>query len=479
MTIQINGVESNTLVTVDVAVIGGGIAGLAAAAAASITGRRVLLIEAGGKIGGLLASRDLGEMGMFDWGTHVLHETGDRLVDEVLFNHLTSENGWNEFKSCPNATFFKGSLCRGGFVDARQLGPTLHDSGLNELIALPPPSGTFHSLQDQLEQTYGRTFRTHVFEPILQKLFGTTSVELIPRAHELIGLKRLICGTPEQALRLKHQSPWVDQRLAFHETACGARPVRFLYPRFGGIGRWVEDLQKRLSTSGCEFLLNEIVVELLLGGNQIQIKTGSQSRVLASQVVWTVSPGQLLKTAGKEVVLRDQSVKFCQTDLVDMMVRGPVIDELMYVTCYEPSLQTFRVTLYDNLQRTASATRSRLTIEVMRPPASESETPTPLADPKHILEELKLMGVVKQTASLEWSKVHRVHKSFPIPTIQSDQTVRDTAAQAAALSKHIRILGRASGRQFFTDDVLREAFRLFQQPLTASPEFGRSTEKER
>jgi sarcosine oxidase subunit alpha len=74
-------------VTVDVAVVGGGPAGLAAARAASVAGASVLLVERGDELGGALLAGDA-----------AAHETARRLADDVAHSeHIESLVGATAF----------------------------------------------------------------------------------------------------------------------------------------------------------------------------------------------------------------------------------------------------------------------------------------------------------------------------------------------------------------------------------------------
>lgn len=467
----------------DVLVVGGGIAGLAATIAAQQAGLSVALIESGVEVGGLLRSRDLGEMGRFDWGTHVIHETGIRRVDEVMYDHLTKQTGWNTFTCCPSATFFNGQLTNHGFIHASNLGSHLHDEGLRQMLALTPTYGPFDHLEDQLLRTFGEIFSNHVFAPALEKFFGVPASDLAPEMHTLIGLKRIVCGTADAANRLKSLSKWNDERFAFHDVGLGARPVRHLYPNAGGIGKWVDGLCERIVGCGGEINTGRTIVSVNQVADGAFKITLDDARVIdANRIAWTVAPMGLIRVMegnsrvcdsmdsenegrssnssgfSSRALNRSSTPAFCQTDLVDLVVRGRLQSEQFYVTNYDPSFRSFRVTLYDNMHRHPPSSLTRVTVEVMSPSRMQEATSC-----DEILDELKRMGIVDERSKLETHNVERIEKSFPIPTIGFMESQRLSYETADAVSDRIDLLGRASGKQFFTNDVILDCFSRFTE----------------
>tara|TARA_R110002096_G_scaffold42144_3_gene113733 strand:- start:1023 stop:2426 length:1404 start_codon:yes stop_codon:yes gene_type:complete len=439
-----------------VCVVGGGLAGLAAAALAQRQGvQSVTLVESAPKLGGLLRSRHIEGMGSFDFGTHVLEDTGIEVLDEALFQGMESSDGWNAYASCPSATFFGGNLSKSGFVDVRGLGDEVHNLGLKQMLGLPRFEGA-ENLDQYVRKTFGDVFAEKVFSPVLKKFFGTNLEELIPLAHHLVGMSRLVCGTPEEAKALKAANDWNDERFAFHDPRVGARPVRHLYPQSGGIGQWAEKVTTDLQAKGVAIKAGTAIDSCHIEGCSVtSLNLADKTTIAFDQLIWTAPPFALLKVVGAQMPAGMVRPRFCQTLLFDFIIDQPVkMCDVFYVSCYDPSMKTFRVTLYDVLEGRPGRTPSRLTVEVMLPPVNGAQDEK--VSESNILAELVQMGVLPVESKILKSATQLVSPGFPVMTPQFIGSCAKLTKAAGALAENVTLLGRASGQSFFMRQVLQE-----------------------
>lgn len=437
-----------------ICVVGGGLAGIAAAALLRRRGQKVIIVESTSELGGLLRSRHREGMGWFDFGAHVLEDTGDPMLDEVLFRGLESGDGWISYPACPSAAYFCGRLSKSGFIDTRSLGDELYQCGLRELLALPRGEANAVTLDQHVLRTFGEVFANHVFAPIFKKFFGAELRELTPMAQQLVGMKRLVCGAPEEAVKLKSASAWNDERLAFHDPWTGARPVRHLYPITGGIGVWVRRIAAELAEQGVEIHLGEAIESLKLANQEVKaICLADGTMIDVDSVIWTAPPISLIKLIGSEIPTGIEAPRFCKTLLIDMVVDRLALQSVFYVNCYDPAMKTFRVTLYDGLENQPGRSPSRLTVEVMIPPGAEDESEI---STDQITAELVGMGILSAGTSVLQARRDLVSPGFPVLTPGFMESQAKLNKAASKLASNITLLGRAGGKAFFMNDVLRD-----------------------
>ncbi|MEM7600816.1 MAG: FAD-dependent oxidoreductase [Verrucomicrobiota bacterium] len=447
----------NSLENQKICVVGGGLAGIAAAVFAEKQGAEVTLIESGPEIGGLLKSHYREGMGSFDYGTHLLGKTGIEEVDAVFFDWLEDDPEWIQHACCSAGIFFQDVLSRSGFVDTRSLKNDLYEKGIEEFLELEEEYD-FPNLLEATEKTFGKTFSENIFAPVLGKFFGVELKELSANAHRLLGVSRIVGFTEEESIQLKGNSPWNDHRLAFHNPQVGSRGGGAFYPRSAGIGSWVESVKETLLKDKVTMMLSTTVSEVAFGdgSNPHNVTLEGGTSIAFDKLVWTVPPVFLLKAAS--VPLQDTvAPKFTKTILFDLVISEATRSDVFYVNCLDPSMDAFRVTLYDAMQGQAGKTPSRVTVEVIVPPEKDDSEIT--AD--SILAEMKAMKIVGESAELVRAESSEISFGFPIPGTEFISNQEEICKQAKQLSPDVALLGRAGGNTFFMRDVLHEVFDHF------------------
>lgn len=435
-----------------VVVVGGGIAGLLAARVRAGAGDEVTLVEREAVPGGLLRSvaNDSGDW--FDFGTHFAHETGVAALDAVLFEEVRAD-AWRRFDWLEAGAFFAGRLGAHAFADLRHLAPDEHARAVVELLVGEPPVDLPATLEDQLLPAYGPTITDRLFRPALKKLFGVELGELVPDAHKLFGLARLIALTPYATAELK-RSPHYAEKLNLHTAGESPSPHKARYPLVGGVGQWVEGMTAGIVRRGATLACGRGVRRLeRVGRRVVAVELDDGMRLPCDELIWTAPLALALRAGG--VTLASGPPTLRTVSLHHFTFDRPPPTGLHYFTCYDERYATFRVTLYSNVQPVrAAAGRHSLTVEVLSsgPPADLAALRAQLA------VELVELGAVAAGACSLYETSELVREGFPVLTpalVASGVAQRD--AFGAEFDNAVA-LGKGSGAAFFMSDVLVAAW---------------------
>lgn len=438
--------------------VGGGIAGIAAALILGTRGREVTLLEASPQVGGLLLSRQRGSWGEFDFGSHLFSETGLARLDALLFADQRGSTDWIAHPHAIQEVVFSGQRRVSPFLDARVLSEAVHDHAFAELKALPPVPGPHAHLGERILSSYGPILSEQVFRPVMQKFYGTPLEDLGKDAHLLFGLKRIIAGTPEETRALKQQSPWYDDRIAFHEVAEGASSISHFYPKERGIGLWVEQARARIEKAGVRIITGTRTERLhSADGHVTALELEDGTALPCSQVIWSAPAFHLLKLAGLQPPPRVAPPRFRRVRMADLVLDQPLDSSAHYITCYDPSLITFRITNYAAMRGVPGQCPARVTMEVLG-----DEGPAVTAE--SMLAELIAMQLVPPHTRVLDSWISHVDPGFPILTPAYVRDVRTLADTVHTGLHNVMLAGRASGRVFFMKDVLTDVWHQLSLP---------------
>ena len=89
----------------NIVVVGGGISGILSAILFGQRNKKVVLVEKEKELGGLLKSFQAKDNIWFDYGTHLLGETGVKELDDLLYGEINSNN-YNIFEYPKAGNFF-------------------------------------------------------------------------------------------------------------------------------------------------------------------------------------------------------------------------------------------------------------------------------------------------------------------------------------------------------------------------------------
>lgn len=434
--------------------VGGGIAGMLAAVLLKEKFRNVILIEKAGQLGGLLSSQTNERGEQFDYGTHLLSLTGVSELDSLLYGSLSDTN-WNVLQNESAGNFSFGKLGdHSPFIDARLLGNELYEKGWKEFLTITSVPESHASLQNQLENTFGRTFTEGIFGPPIRKHFGLDlSANLAPDSHLLFGLKRIIAATSEKTRELK-KTQIHDQRLAFHSSKEGVSSGQQFYPKSGGIGCWADRLISKVQAAGCEIVYGKGVSRVSANERKIDsIELDDGSLLDCDLLVWTIPPIGLLRSA--QETLPSYKPNFRHTALFHFVLDEPPQSQSYYIWGHDPNILPFRVTLYSNFQKNSAfeGRRHRVTVEVL------SESPL---DIERALEQIPLdlrkMSIFSEKAQVLFSQGSNLGPSFPVLTTDYFSNAMQVTAQLTERFSNCLLLGKASGSVWFMNDVLKQTY---------------------
>jgi protoporphyrinogen oxidase len=434
-----------------VVVVGGGLAGLCAAAIAQRHGASVTLLEQGSEVGGLLRSVALGEAGWFDLGTHIPTFVGDPEIDEEVVGVLP-DSALAPLREPAAGTYSFGQLRPGtNWPDLRGLPAELYRRGIDDLLHQPAPTGEAKSCADGLRRRLGTTFANEAVLPVLRHLCGEDPESLAPGSERLLGLSRFVCFTPEVTAALK-TNPRFDEAIAFHDQRIGSVSVRRVYPQRGGVGAWTRALADRLVDRG-------VIVRTGIRLGAVTVSDGAVTAVSleggeqldVDGLIWTVPLVAFRKACGMPV--SGPRPAFRRVHIQHLVSDAPPATDRWYLTCFDTAVRSFRVTLYTNLAGDVGPLGHRLTVESLLGPEQSPATV------EELRAELVTMGILPDGARLREVGTHDETAGFPVPHAAFRERLREQLAEARHDVRNARFVGKATAEEFVMPDVMRAAAR--------------------
>ncbi|MBL9051076.1 MAG: NAD(P)-binding protein [Tabrizicola sp.] len=281
----------------DVAIIGGGFAGIYSAWRCAHAGLKVLLVEKDDHLGGALHSVE--KLGyLVDIGAHHLDLRAPRDAEfygDILGGSLKiiENHGW--------ASTTGGAFTFGLEVPDFSTSDTdLCAKALSELAQIRESEVQPEGLQDWLSWKFGTTLSTHL-GAIVAKVTGAPASALDRAAASGLGmLSRVKLGSDSEMVALKGQSEILNDRLAV-SLAC--RDIRFLgknntfrfgYPASGSLRAFCTSAAERLTELKVEIRLGESILDISSRPESVSL-TLSDSKATARSVLWTLPENGLLK----------------------------------------------------------------------------------------------------------------------------------------------------------------------------------------
>ena len=438
-----------------VVVVGSGIAGILSAILLEKKFEKIYLLDKEDHIGGLLSSYKIDERIEFDQGAHFLRDTGLPDLDDILYGHMSPEK-WLTIGNLRGGNYFLAQLNeQSPFLDTRLLPEELYQKGMMQLLSAEEKPAVFENLEDFLKHTFGDTFTNTIFHSLAKKFLGSDLRELAPGSIGLIALltRRIIGFTPAITRELKKSSLF-DKKLAFHSNAEGSSRLKNYYPKKGGIGLWVEEMEEKLACLGVEILRNSLVKKISHSNNQVQSVVLNDGFVLdCDQLIWTAPVYQYIQCCQITPPFQAEPPTRLITSLYHFIYDQPFLTDLFYLICIDPEMPAFRITLYSNIQGVWEGEGYRLTVEVLSQDAPNLENTS-----KQVQEDLKTMGIVAQDAKIIFQHSDILYQTFPVPTPRFIQDAQRQLTFAQEHFKNVLFLGKNIGSTWFMQEVLTETY---------------------
>ncbi|CAH9054256.1 hypothetical protein PSECIP111951_00995 [Pseudoalteromonas holothuriae] len=449
-------------------VIGGGITGLFSAILASKYFDNVTLIENAPKCGGLLQSWQDESGNFFDLGTHILSETSNQQINDILFKGIyENPQDWHQFEVMKvSSSFNSARYDTGQFVPLHYLDEGDYEKALLQLLnAKGLPIEQADNLEQFAIENYGLIVTDKIFRPIMLKLQNAELKDLHPSVHYIFGLSRFIPGSVELARELK-KSPCYDAKLAFATYYDGVSDVPKYYPKRGGVELWIDYLVEQATELGVEIQTSQCVTNVAFSDSKItDVILGNGEQLSCDHIIWTIPPVFALKLL--DWPLANIPVRFCPTSLHHFVLDKPFIDKNFYSNVYDINSIPFRVTFYPNITNDNVVGPYNCTVEVL---GEFDLTEQALND--QIILELKSLGYIEQGASVVSVSSTKLAMGFPqFSNAFVNERIRQIDALEAGV-KNMTLLGKASKKEFFIYSVLQEAYEQltykFDDSLTSS-----------
>lgn len=445
-------------------VVGGGLNGLLLAE--HLRGRfaEVILIETEASCGGLLRSFDYGEAGQFDYGTHILSETGEPALDAYLTGLLPEEE-WTFLRGARRdiaGLYFRGRLqLHSSYPDLSGLGPEVRAACVADFLDhLSEDDGADASnAEEYLVRRFGPRIAREVGAPMVERFARVKASEAALLAVRLVPLNRMalfpahLCRDLVDTRLIGPRLAYVDQRdIPQRERSALAA----FYPRRRGLQRVIDALVRRSSERGVRILCGSRIRRIAPQPDGLSLELEGAAPMKARHLYWTANPLGLAAALGVGVRW-DEMDRPLTTVLCHYLVRArPALDDLYYAYCGDAGFHSFRVTNYAAYCPEPSGAFP-LTVELL---LSEAE----LAAERERLEtlgyaELSRMGMVASEPAL-FARAEVLKYGFTRPSLRNAREmrrVRDAILEAAGPQVSLLGIGSREGL-FFMKDVLRETF---------------------
>ncbi|MGS0534961.1 NAD(P)-binding protein [Pseudoalteromonas sp. SaAl2] len=440
-------------------VVGGGVCGLTASILLKKRYDRVLLVEQGSVVGGLLSSVKDEQGNIYDQGTHIPVTTGIEEVDDIIFNFENKEIHWHQFQRLETGNYFAGSWdLETQTIDARKLNEGIYHKGVGEFLSSIQPSSATN-IEAYLNETLGPTFYENLAMPVINKLYGkdvdkkrlSTSTSI-----NYFGANR-IKAFDENLTRILKQHPEIDKKLGFHKSSEYDSYLKennfpmpyYFYPNTDGVQLWVSELVSKAQAVGVEIITNTQVKKLFESNGKIDSVELSNSEVINTELVfWSAPPVFALHAGG--LPIHSYRPTFRTAYILHATFDKPLNNNKShYLWNWDPSSEIFRITLYDNLR--TEKTHS-VSAEVLR---DKSEAEFTLSEG---VEDLRNMGLITEDAAIQSGFVQQIENTFPVPTKGFAEATEINYQTLISAYSNILVSGRFSGRCWLLHDVLRFAY---------------------
>lgn len=365
-------------------IIGAGLIGLSLGKILSKKKYRIIFIERSNHIGGFLQSIKIKNQ-LFDFGTHFLKKTGNKLLDKSLFNKI--ERDWIKLPHLNSGSIYKKKINdQNQFINLDE--NKNKKKIISQILKKKIIKKKINNEYDNCISLYG-SILTKEIERIIKKYTAIKLNRLPIGFVSKFGLGRFTLNCEDELNNLK-KSKKLDQIFAYKFNTQGLSKKYSFYPRVGGIGQYVNYFGNYKKTIYFNTKLEKINCKKR---QVISIKT-SAGILKCDYLINTISDILSLKNIFWEFVNITTKKRFnCDND---------------YINIHNPASNFYRMTFYDNIQK--KRCNKRLTIEIIRPKRHASSR-------KYIEKELKKFGIIKNNEDI--NIISQTTIPLKIPKIQN------------------------------------------------------------
>ncbi len=400
---------------VDVLVLGGGLAGMAAAHTLARAGQRIAVVERESEVGGLAKSRThVSESGRFDYdiGPHRFHTTDARVRDEVV-----ALLGLNAVEAERLSRIF---LYRRFFNYPLQAGNVLRN--LPKLVLLRAFADYFAvKLRNIVARRPDSNFENWVvnrFGRTLYRVFFGTYTE------KTWGMPCSLISADWASQRITLLSLWdtVKKTLFRPKNVPRTYVSAFRYPRTGGIGTIARRYREEVEKAGSEVLTDHEVREVRVVGGSVSgalVAGPSGERFIAADRVLSTIPVTVLARVLRpepppEVLESVGRLKYRSMVFVFLVLDRPSLTRDNWIYLPERSITVHRISEFKNFSPDAApAGRTLICAEITCDLGDAVWSRTDAELRAICIDDLSRMGLLRPEEALE-SFVHREQYAYPI-----------------------------------------------------------------
>jgi protoporphyrinogen oxidase len=426
-------------------IVGAGISGLTSALTLlhKCPGAHVTIIDSASDAGGLLRSVSYNGLN-YDFGTHIPEIPGNAELEAILFPKEFCAN-WQWLPRLKTGNYFASEMNnQSQFLDVTKATSWFYTALYQLLQTQDDGQTSYADLDTFCRARYGACIADRLFTPLMKKFTGKSLNCLSDKAPAYYGLSRLIFGDRNCAVNLK-KIPAFDKVLAYSSDSEKPRNAQWIYPPSGaGIGSWIQMLTENIVKLGGKFKFNCKISAIKPENGLMSVQTNS-GELQAKKVIWTV-PAYIGLQGVQQHRPESKTVA-----IYHFYSDTKPASQQHYIYCYDATMQSYRITLYDNIQQSNNPPYYRCSVEVIK---ADDKTVVPSA----IGKELVKMGLFTDIDQIIHAGTIELPFGFPIPQAGDEQRRKDIFEQVKLHNSDIVFCGRGKPDVFFMTDVLLDTY---------------------
>jgi hypothetical protein len=449
----------------NVVIVGGGIAGLFSALlqVKKGNGKNTVLVEKN-KLGGLLSCHAYDSFGKFDIGTHILSETGNEDVDNVL-RPFYSSSDWNEMKG--NSRDIGGTILnnklftRSSAIDLTYLSKEKSESIIREIIGCHKNGVVINEHQNielYLKSKYGEIL-SEIILPIIESTFKTTAKLLSIYASNFLPIFRVnLFDNEEDYFKLVKERDFLRDLIAYPNQR--EIPLELTsqnkcyYPKTIGIDLFIKNIKSYLIENQVKILEGASIKIESEKNKFIESVKINQKLVEVESIVW--SAGLIPYAFFSNVKIDYEKLDKPLNTYVCHFVSNEKLNcsDTFYSYNLDENTHYYRLTSYQNFTNIEDSNVHKFTIEIIDEKLEDVEFKI-----GQIINSLKSTGILPEKAEILFSTVETLTNGFPVPTINNYDFLNRLRGTLNRSHSNVKIVGiNSSEKLFFYRDILVDAY---------------------